>query len=147
MNDCSFEVSDTISRDDEVALEQGLTTHALAEKSPPYQEKALSILRRDEQGKIVAGLTGKTFWNWLYVDILWVDEALRGQGIGSALMSAAEVEAQKRACHSAYVWTESFQGQDFYPKLGYKKFVRMEDFPIGHQRIGFMKKLGDGVRD
>ena len=141
MNDCLFEVSDTVSRDVQAALENGLTAHAVALSVPPYEEKMISIVRKDDQGKIVAGLFGKIFWNWFYTDTLWVDEALRGQGVGSALMKAAEDEAKKRGCVGAYVWTESFQGQSFYPKLGYKEFVVMDDFPIGHQRIGFMKRL------
>lgn len=141
MNSCSFEVSDTISRDVKSALENGLTAHASALDIPPYEEKEVSIVRRHANGQIVAGLFGKVVWNWLYVDTLWVDDALRGQGVGSALMQAAEAEARKRGCAGAYVWTESFQGENFYPKLGYTEFARMDDFPIGHQRIGFMKRL------
>jgi hypothetical protein len=46
-----------------------------------------------------------------------------------------------RDCHSSYLWTESFEGPDFYPKLGYQKFAVKEDFPLGHRRTGFMKRL------
>jgi GNAT superfamily N-acetyltransferase len=142
LNDCLFDVSDVIERSVEKTLEDGLTAHAKASKFPPYEAKELCIVRRGgPEGAVVAGLTGKTFWNWLYIDMLWVDDALRGQGVGSALMQAAEQEAKKRGCVGAYLWTESFQGEGFYPKLGYKEFVRMDDFPIGHQRIGFMKRL------
>lgn len=136
-----LEIADTITPDVNDELERRLDEHALALHKPPYKEKALSIVRRDEAGHLVAGLTGKTFWNWLYVDMLWVDESLRGQGVGSALMKAAEDEAVRRGCHSAYVWTESFQGRDFYPKIGYEEFVVKDDFPIGHQRIGLRKRL------
>jgi len=142
LNTCSFEVLDTITAEVNDALTHGLDSHALAVQAPPYEKTDLSIVRRDQNGKIVAGLTGKTFWNWLYVDTLWVDDSLRGQGEGSALMKAAEDEAIKRGCHSCYLWTESFQGKGFYPKLGYKEFVVIDDFPIGgHQHIGFMKRL------
>jgi len=136
-----LEITATITSEVNDELERRLDEHALALHKPPYEETELSIVRRDAGGAIVAGLTGKTFWNWLYVDMLWVDDALRGQGVGAALMKAAEEEALRRGCHSAYVWTESFQGPNFYPKLGYKKFVVKDDFPIGHQRLGFMKRL------
>lgn len=141
MNNCSFEVLDTIDTDVRDTLKNGLMAHASALENPLPQEQAVSIVRRDNNGKVVAGLTGNTFWNWLHVGTLWVDDALRGQGIGSALMQVAEEEAKKRGCVGAFVWTESFQGKGFYPKLGYKEFVVMDDFPIGHQRIGFMKSL------
>ena len=55
-------------------------------------------------------------------------------------MLTAENEALKRGCHSAYLWTQSWEGPDFYPKLGYKKFVVNEEVPRGHQRTGFMKQ-------
>jgi GNAT superfamily N-acetyltransferase len=136
-----FELADSIDPTDLAILEKGLTDNAVALNAPPYAERALSILKRDANGAIIAGLTGKTFWNWLYIDILWVVPALRKQGIARALVSAAEAEAVKRGCHSSYLWTESFEGPEFYPRLGYRQFVVKEDFPIGYQRIGFMKRL------
>jgi len=147
LNTCSFEVSDTISREVNDALELGLDTFNEATHAPLYKEEQLSLVHRDEHGAIVAGLSGKSVWDWLYVDMLWVEESLRGQGLGAALMKAAEEEAKKRGCVGAFVWTQSFHAPNFYAKLGYKEFVVMDDFPIGHQRIGFMKKLGSKGRD
>lgn len=136
-----LEITDKIDAEAESALNAGLAANAVAQNAPPFEATPLQILRRDETGKIVAGLTGKTFWNWLYIDILWVDEALRGRDVGSKLVRAAEEEAVRRGCHSAYLWTESFEGPAFYPKLGYEKFVTKTDFPIGFSRIGFMKRF------
>lgn len=141
MNTRSFDVSDTITAEVNDALTRGLSANAHARKAPPYNDKPISFVRRDAEGRIVAGLTGVTFWDWLYVDLLWVDEPLRRQGLGTALIQAAENEAIKRGCHSAFLWTESFEGPAFYPKAGYKEFVVLDDFPIGHQRTGFMKRL------
>ncbi|MFA6280130.1 MAG: GNAT family N-acetyltransferase [Bdellovibrionales bacterium] len=136
-----LEISDTITPEVDDALLRGLTANALAQNAPPYKKTELSIVRRDEAGAVVAGLTGKTVWGWLYTDSLWVDESLRGQGVGSALIKAAEEEALKRGCHSAYVWTESFEARGFYPKCGYTEYAVMDDFPMGHQKIGLRKGL------
>lgn len=46
------------------------------------EHKPLAVFLRDENGQVVGGLTGCTYWGWLCVDILWVDERLRGQGWG-----------------------------------------------------------------
>ncbi|MDE1900435.1 MAG: GNAT family N-acetyltransferase [Alphaproteobacteria bacterium] len=136
-----FIVTDFIDQADLDILEKGLKDNAVAKSAPPYVARPLAIMRRDGGGAVVAGLTGKTFWDWLYIDILWVAPALRGQGMGRGLVLAAEAEAVERGCHSSYLWTESFEGPDFYPKLGYQSFVVKPDFPRGHQRIGLMKKL------
>ncbi|MDD3181415.1 MAG: GNAT family N-acetyltransferase [Alphaproteobacteria bacterium] len=141
LNSCSFEVSDTISELDLKALEDGLAAHTAVQTMPALIFTPLSIVKRDADKTVVAGLYGKTFWNWLYIDSVWVQEDLRKQALGTAMIMAAEDEAQKRGCVGVYLWTQSFDAPDFYPKLGYKEFVVMDDFPIGHQRLGFMKRL------
>jgi hypothetical protein len=35
----------------------------------------------------------------------------------------------------------SFQAPDFYRKLGYEEFGRLDDFPPGHSRLFFRKNL------
>jgi GNAT superfamily N-acetyltransferase len=137
----NFGVLDAINPEDLAFLEKGLAENAAANGAPPYTKHDLVILARGNQEKIIAGLTGKTFWNWLYIDILWVEAEHRKQGFGSRLVQEAETEAIKRGCHSSYLWTENYEGRNFYPKLGYKEFVEKQDFPNGFQRIGFMKRL------
>ena len=74
----------------------------------------LLVLVRDAEGRIVAGLTGVTYWGWLDTQILWVEESLRGLGIGQALLAAAEQEAVRRGCRHAHLDTMSFQALPFY---------------------------------
>lgn len=136
-----LEISEHIGPEELDVLVDGLNAHAAQAGAPAYEETELSILLRDDDDKVVAGLTGTSVWNWLYIDIIWVDETLRGQGAGADLLRAAEEEAQTRDCHSVWVWTESFQASGFYKKQGYKEFVTMDDFPIDHKRIGFMKRI------
>ena len=95
---------------------------------------------RDEAGAIRAGLIGHCYAGWLFVALLWVDADLRRKGIGQCLMHEAERHARQFGCHSAFVDTFSFQGPEFYPKLGYAEFARL-DYPPDHQRIFFRKPL------
>ncbi len=107
----------------------------------PSNHKALSIFVRNEKGEIVGGLTGETYWNWLFVENLAVDESVRKSGVGAKLLKAAEEEAVKRGCHAAYLDTFSFQAKPFYEKQGYTLFGQLDEFPPGHGRFFLWKKL------
>ena len=45
--------------------------------------------------EIVGGVLGEVYWGWLHVDLLWVQEELRGQGYGHRLLTRLEDEAHK----------------------------------------------------
>ena len=103
----------------------------------------LVILVRDAGGQIVGGLVGGTYWGWLYTEILWVEESLRGKGYGQSLLAAAEAEAVRRGCRYAHLDTMSFQALPFYEKQGYSIFAELEDIPAGsgHRRYSLKKRL------
>jgi GNAT superfamily N-acetyltransferase len=101
----------------------------------------LCIFIRDEAQTIVGGLLGETYWGWLHVAILWIDDSLRGQGYGSRLLAMAEAEARRRGCHGAHLDTLSFQALPFYQKYGYTVFGQIDDLPVGHTRYFLSKRL------
>lgn len=103
--------------------------------------KSIGVFIRDEQGRKLAGLTGSTAGNWLRIDMLWVGDALRGQGVGSRLIQAAEQEARQRGCRYAQVDTASFQARPFYEKLGYSLRFSLDHYPHHHQRHYLTKVL------
>jgi len=103
--------------------------------------KALHLLVKSDDGTVMGGLLGGSWWGWMYVSILWVHEDLRGQDVGTQLMNMAAEEGLKRGCHSIFVDTHSFQALPFYQKLGYTVFGELEDFPVGHTRYYLKKRL------
>jgi GNAT superfamily N-acetyltransferase len=107
----------------------------------PSAYQPLVVFVRNDNDDIIGGLTGGTYWQWCHVDILWLDERLRGQGIGSKLLQMAEDEATRRGCVGIFLDTMSFQAPDFYVKHGYTEWGKLDDFPPGHQRIFFKKWL------
>lgn len=101
----------------------------------------LSVFVRDADGTIVAGALGNTYWGWLYIGTLWVDERLRGQGWGSQVLQAAEDEARRRDCHHVHLDTMSFQALPFYLKHGFTVFGELHDKPVGHSHYFLQKSL------
>jgi GNAT superfamily N-acetyltransferase len=102
--------------------------------------RALAITLR-HRGSIVGGLIGQTYFDWMFVAGLWIADEFRGKGFGAKVMKAAEKEAKRRGVKNVYVDTFSFQAPEFYRKLGYRKFGRLNDFPSGHHRIWLTKAL------
>ncbi|MBV6323439.1 GNAT family N-acetyltransferase [Duganella violaceipulchra] len=122
------------------ALVKGLTAYNAAQangETPSY----LVATVKDDGGRLVGGLLGATYLGWLQIQVVWLDDSVRGQGYGSELMAIAEREGVRRGVHSAFVETLSFQALPFYEKLGYTVFSRLADFPPGGARYALTKKL------
>ena len=101
----------------------------------------LNLIEYDSDGNIIAGLLGGTYWGWLYVDILWVREDHRRNGIGTRLLLEAEKEASRRGCHHVHLDTMSWQAPEFYRKHGYEVIGILPDIPKGHQKYLLTKAL------
>ena len=103
--------------------------------------RSVKLFVRDDTGLIRGGLTGDIWGGWLHVQILWLEESLRGTGLGRRLIEAAEAEARNAGCRYAHLDTHSFQAPVFYRKLGYEEFGRLKDSPLGHEQIFLWKRL------
>jgi len=104
----------------------------------PSGHQTLALAVRDGGGAVCGGLWGHTAYGWLYTQLLAVPAAARGQGLGRALMAAAEAEALRRGCKQAWVDT-IFGARGFYERLGYTVFGELADHPPGFTR-SFLKK-------
>ena len=110
-------------------------------KAGPGNYERMFISARDTDGGLVGGLIGATYWGWLFVSVLVVDEACRGTGVGGDLLARAEALAIERGATHAYLDTFSFQAEPFYARRGYEPFGRLSDFPQGHGRAWMSKPL------
>jgi GNAT superfamily N-acetyltransferase len=81
--------------------------------------KKLAIRLRDESGEISGGLVGYTARDWLYVEMLFIPENMRGQGMAGRLLQMAEDEARSRGCIGAYIDTMNPQARRAYIRQGY----------------------------
>ena len=109
--------------------------------APPDGYRPLNLFLRDKDGAVVGGLLGETFWDWLHISVLWVDQTHRGRGAGRRLLGQAEAEAGRRGCVGVFVDTLSFQAPDFYARHGYAPWGQIEGLPPGHRRVFFQKSL------
>jgi GNAT superfamily N-acetyltransferase len=106
--------------------------------------RPLTLVVRDAGGDVVGGLCGRTVYGWLFVELLYVPESLRGRGLGRELMRRAETEAIARGCRHAWLDTFEFQARGFYERLGYVCFAELPHYPDGFSRFFMKKALGDG---
>lgn len=103
--------------------------------------QSYAILIHDPQtAQTVGGLWAQSRWGGFHIDILVLPEELRGQGIGSRLMAAAEAEALRRGCRHMWLDTYSFQARPFYEQFGFEVFAQL-DGPAPIYPRYFMKKV------
>ena len=107
----------------------------------PRDWRPLAVLLHDEADRLVGGLLGGTSYGWLFVELLFVPDHLRGQRLGADLLARAEEEARARGCIGSRLDTFEFQARGFYEKLGYQLFGQLEDCPPGFSRYFMQKKL------
>ncbi len=107
--------------------------------------ESFSVIRRDEAGRIVAGLCGYTWGGCCFVSYLWVDAPRRQGGLGRLLLHTAEAHARRRGCALVLVATHSFQAPGFYQRMGYQRQSVVRDHPLGHESGSFAKRLLPGL--
>lgn len=110
-------------------------THGQLEKP----DVTINLVVKDAEGTVLGGLFCDTFLHSLYIDVLWVDERIRGQGYGKALIDEAERLARSHGCTLAHTCTFSYQAPDFYQRQGYTVFGVLDDYPDGIRQY-FLKK-------
>jgi GNAT superfamily N-acetyltransferase len=103
-------------------------------------EEDLAIFVRDS-GRVVAGISGWTWGDCCELQSLWVEPGLRGAGLGSGLLAAAEAEAAARGCTQTVHFTYDFQARALYERRGYELVGSVKDFPSGTDALWFRKCL------
>jgi GNAT superfamily N-acetyltransferase len=121
-------------------VRDGLNLYNVSRTGQDYW-RPVKLFVRDASGLIRGGLLGDIWGGWLEIKILWLEESLRGSGLGRSLMDTAEDEARAAGCRYARLDSHSFQAPDFYKKLGYEEFGRLKDSPLGHEQVFLWKRL------
>ncbi|KTS75405.1 acetyltransferase [Pseudomonas oryzihabitans] len=137
-----FHLTDEAREDLRQVIAAPLKLYNEAQVGPSgYRALVVTLTRA---GTPLGGLWGYTSYGWLYVQLLALDEAVRGQGAGRELLLRAEAEAISRGCHGAWLDTHEFQARGFYERLGYELFGELADYPPGFARYFLRKALTTG---
>jgi GNAT superfamily N-acetyltransferase len=111
------------------------------EARQPGAVMPLNVILKDETGRMIGGLSGSTYWDWLEIDDFFLPEDLRGQGIGTSILQTAEAFALSRGVKRCFLSTFEFQARAFYEKHGYTVVGKLEDYPPGSAFYWMRKDL------
>ena len=138
--DHELKIEDAPRREDTALLDERLYEFNAA-ASGVDNGRLLAIFIRDDHGAITAGMHGWTWGGTGFVQAIWVDEQLRGRGLGARLLAAAEAEAAHRGCHQMHLDTHGYQAPDFYRRQGYEVIGELPGWPGNDVRIFLRKRL------
>ncbi|MFF2319732.1 GNAT family N-acetyltransferase [Agrobacterium sp. NPDC058088] len=134
----NFILSDVADAEVEKAIREPLVAYNIA-RFGESDKRELTITIRDEDNTVTGGLVGHTARGWLYVQLLFVPETMRGQGTASKLLSMAEDEARKRGCVGAYIDTMNPDALRTYERYGFTKIGALGPLSSG-QSITWLEK-------
>jgi ribosomal protein S18 acetylase RimI-like enzyme len=114
------EVTNELEKTIEIGHEQYEEEHGISAHC-----KKFSVALRDKNQNIIGGLIGYTVYEEIYIDDLWVDKAMRGQGYGKQLIEIVERKFANQGYDNINLVTNEFQSPLFYKKLGFEiEFMR-----------------------
>lgn len=116
-----------------------LNEHA-ASHGHRFEMEEVNLEARDG-GEFLGGMIAKLGTEWAFIELLALSEAARGKGIGQQLIEQIETIARDKGKIGIWVDTHSFQAPDFYRKMGYTEFGKIDDYPKGESRHFFAKVL------
>lgn len=115
-------------------------------RAPERRPRCLDLFVLDDADEVVGGFLCTYSWWWtgrgvLEVDTVWLDEPLRGAGLGRELLARVEREARARGCALVHLKTYHFQARGFYEKCGYRVVGELPGFPPGGAMYWMAKEL------
>ncbi|MER9965026.1 GNAT family N-acetyltransferase [Mesorhizobium sp. M0045] len=107
----------------------------------PYNREPVAVLIRESRNDHTeGGLWATRYYDWLFIELIFVPERYRNQKIGARLVRSAEQWAVDRGCVGVWLNTYEFQAPAFYQSLGYEIFGHLPNYPRGFGRY-FLRKV------
>lgn len=131
MANWKIEFAPDVDLDDVRYLIRRLEEHNHAHSPTEYRRNDLRLFVRDQNGQILGGLLGLVNMHCLVIQIVWIEDNYRGQGIGEDLVKQCEERGKQLGAIQCIVETTDFQARPFYEKLGYAVIASVADVPKG----------------
>lgn len=103
--------------------------------------REFGIFLRDNDGRMLAGISGIVWGGCCELLAMWVTESLRGRGLARALITRAEAEAKRRDCALIIFFAYDLLARGFYDRLGYRRVGVIEGCPAGSAARWYRKDL------
>jgi GNAT superfamily N-acetyltransferase len=132
-------LTDQPTASDESVVSTGLADYNASKTGYRDWRPLAALLRDPNTGETLGGMIGKTSYGLLFIDLVYLPEDLRGQDIGSRLLTMMEQEGIARGCMSGFLFTITYQAPAFYARHGWTEFGSIACEPPGTARI-FMTK-------
>ena len=133
-------VEDSPDPADLALLEQHVAAAAIA-AAGVGDEQEFGIFVRDDEGRILAGVSGIVWGGYCELQAMWVDDSLRGRGLARALIAGAEAEARRRGCTLVVFLAYDLLARGLYERLGYATVGVIEGCPAGSAARWYRKDL------
>lgn len=138
-NKINISVSNNISAEEDRVLREGIVSfNAQYTGDKPA---CFSVYAKNQHNEVIGGARVFAHKSSVFLDVLWVKNDYRHQGIGTQIVSAVEQESIKRKIPCVTLDTFDFQAENFYRKLGYQHIGTIANYLEGHDRIFLRKEL------
>ncbi len=119
-----------------------------APPEPGAEEEKLVLRIMDERRHVAAGcFVHFDKWKIASLSCIWVDRFYHRQGMGSALINAAERAARERGCRLMYLALCDFRKTELGEKLGFTRCGAVENWPQGYSLVVHKKRLNGPFRE
>ena len=125
----------------DLALLEERLAEAAVEAAGVGEVHEFGIFVRDDDGRVVAGISGSYWGGCCQVHVVWVDGPLRGRGMARSLLAAAVDEARRLGCRLLMGLTYECLTADFYDRLGYRTVGVLENCPAGTSTRWYCRDL------
>ena len=133
-------VEDAPDAADLALLEEQVAAAAIA-AAGLGDEREFGIFGRDDDGRVVAGISAIVWGGYCELQAMWVEESLRNRGLAHALFAAAEAEARRRGCALVVFHAYDLLARGLYERLGYETVGVIENCPAGSAARWYCKVL------
>jgi GNAT superfamily N-acetyltransferase len=135
-----FYLDTDVTETDTNILHQGLHQHVVLNVGDGYKGIRIRLVIRDQSGQFVGGLSAWTTLQNLIFDSIWIEERLRGRGLGRMLMLEMEKIARESGCIASQACCFSFHAPGFFEKMGYKVLGISNGYPPPTTELYLIKK-------